>query len=250
MPNRVSLPKELLEGFLRLLFPANCEVCGAELPQRQKIGLCPACWRQIELIRHPYCERCGKLLPDGIEELCLDCRVEPFPVETRGAAVYHGAIVPLVHLFKYSFWPSLADQLSGLIIERLHALFPAWQPEALIPVPLHKRRLRWRGFNQSLLLAKRLSPVWRVPVVEPLKRTRNTLPQVRLEPEARLVNIAGAFTITDIEAIRGKRLCLLDDVSTTGSTLGECARVLLEAGAAEVRALVLALPRSPEAELL
>jgi ComF family protein len=176
--------------------------------------------------------------------------VEPFPVITRGAAVYHGPVVGVVHLFKYSFWPSLADQLTGLIAERLHALYPGWRPDALIPVPLHKKRLRWRGFNQSLLLAERLAEFWKTPLIEPLARVRNTTPQVRLEPEARLANITGAFSVINEESVRGKRLCILDDVSTTGSTLGECVRVLLEAGAREVRALVLALPHSPKAELL
>ncbi|MCX7021165.1 MAG: ComF family protein [bacterium] len=243
-----ALGKRTVDGLLRLLYPPGCQVCCERLPQGQKIGLCPACWRCVELIKHPWCGACGKPLekkeisdPQG-ENLCLDCRVSPFSVTLRGTALYTQPLIRLLYEFKYDFWPSLADQLGDLFVERAHALFGPWRPEVVVPVPLHVKRLRWRGFNQSRLLAKRVAAHWGVPLAEPLVRVRNTIPQATLPAEARLTNVAGAFAVRDPGIVAGRRVCLVDDVSTTGSTILECGKVLREAGATEVRAYVLARP--------
>jgi len=246
----VELGRLVADGLLRLLYPPVCQVCGERLDEGLKIGLCPACWRLVVLIKHPWCAACGKPLlkkeivdPRG-ENLCLDCRVLGglSPVTLRGTALYREPLVQLIKEFKYRFWPTLAEQLSGLFAERADALFGAWRPVIIIPVPLHSKRLRWRGFNQSRLLAQRLAAHWGVPLGEPLVRVRNTVPQVKLPDEARLTNLAGAFAVGDPRAVDGRRVLLVDDVSTTGSTLLECARELYKAGATEVRAYVLARP--------
>lgn len=243
-----ELGRRTIDGLLRLLYPPTCHVCGDKLPEGRRMGLCSACWRTVELIKHPWCAACGRSLeqkeigdPRG-ENFCLDCRLDPFPVILRGTAHYRKPLVQLIQSFKYDFWPSLADQLSNLFIERAHALFGSWRPDLVIPVPLHYRRLRWRGFNQSLLLARRLAAHWGAELIEPLSRTRNTIPQASLPTELRLTNVAGAFDVKNEHPIIGRRICLVDDVSATGSTIRECTKVLREAGATEVRAYVLALP--------
>jgi ComF family protein len=244
----VELGKRTVDGLLRLLYPPVCHVCGERLTEELKIGLCPACWRLVELIKHPWCGACGKQItqkevsdPRG-ENLCLDCRVSPFPVTMRGTAVYTQPLVGLLHEFKYDFWPSLAEQLGDLFVERAGALFGPWRPDVVVPVPLHVKRLRWRGFNQSRLLAKRVAAHWGIELAEPLVRVRNTIPQATLPVEARLTNVAGAFAVRDPAIVEGRRVCLVDDVSTTGSTISECGKVLREAGVTEVRAYVLARP--------
>lgn len=113
--------------------------------------------------------------------------------------------------------------------------------DAIVPVPLHIARLRWRGFNQAVLLARPLARSWRIPL-EPLalRRSRPTAPQVGLGEVERRRNIAGAFEIRDAAAIRGRRVLLVDDVFTTGATVEECSRVLLKGGALAVDVAVLA----------
>ena len=244
----LELGQRTVDGLLRLLYPPVCKVCGERLPEELRIGLCPACWRSVELIKHPWCGACGRPItqkeisdPRG-ENLCLDCRVSPFPVTLRGTARYTEPLIRLLHEFKYGFWPTMSEQLADLFVERAGALFGPWRPEVVVPVPLHVKRLRWRGFNQSRLLAKRVAAHWGVPLAEPLARVRNTIPQAQLPEEARRTNVAGAFAVKDAGIVAGRRVCLVDDVSTTGSTIRECGRVLREAGATEVRAYVLARP--------
>jgi ComF family protein len=249
MPVRaVELGKRTVDGLLRLLYPPACLVCGERLPEGLKIGLCPACWRLVALIKHPWCAACGKPLekkeiidPQG-ETLCLECWEKPFPVTLRGTALYTEPLVRLLFEFKYKFWPTMVEQLGDLFVERAGALFGPWRPDAVVPVPLHVKRLRWRGFNQSRLLAKRLAACWDVPLAEPLARVRNTIPQATLPEEARRTNVAGAFAVRNAGMVDGRRICLVDDVSATGSTILECAKALREAGAVEVRAYVLARP--------
>jgi ComF family protein len=244
----VELGRRTVDGLLRLVYPPVCQVCGERLPEGMRMGLCPGCWRCVELIKHPWCAACGKQItqkevsdPRG-ENLCLDCRLAPFPVVMRGTARYGEPLVRLITQFKYDFWPSLSDQLGELFVERADALFGPWRPDTVVPVPLHVKRLRWRGFNQSRLLAKRVAAHWGVPLAEPLVRVRNTIPQASLPVEARLTNVAGAFVVKDEKTVRGGKVCLVDDVSTTGSTIRECGKMLREAGATEVRAYVLARP--------
>jgi len=244
----VELGKRTVDGLLRLLYPPVCHVCGERLAEELKIGLCPACWRLVELIKHPWCDACGTQITrkeaneQRGENLCRDCWDKPFPVTMRGTAVYTQPLVRLLHEFKYDFWPSLAEQLGDLFVERAGALFGDWRPDAVVPVPLHVKRLRWRGFNQSRLLAKRVAACWGVELAEPLVRVRNTVPQAQLPVEARLTNVAGAFAVRDAATVDGRRICLVDDVSATGSTILECGKVLRKAGATEVRAYVLARP--------
>jgi ComF family protein len=143
-----------------------------------------------------------------------------------------------VHRFKYGREVTLAPCLSRLLVD-LCPLDPNY--DVIVPVPLHISRLRWRGFNQALVLAKPLARHWQVPI-DPflLRRVRATASQVGLDESERRRNIAGAFEVSKRSAIRRKRILLVDDVYTTGATLNECARTLRRAGAERVDALVLA----------
>jgi ComF family protein len=227
------------------LLPPRCLACGAMIGDDG--GLCPVCWSGLSFIAEPLCEICGAPLPfaaadgDG-RTLCSDCALAaPAFARARAALTYNGASKPLVLGFKHA--------------DRLHAAraFAAWMLRAgsgplndadvIIPIPLHRRRLFFRRFNQAAVLAQELGRLTGRPVmVDALERRHATPPQGRLGREERRRNVAGAFAVTPagIRAAAGRRALLVDDVLTTGATAGECARALLAAGATAVDVLTLA----------
>jgi ComF family protein len=146
-----------------------------------------------------------------------------------------------IHAFKYGKRASLSHPLAALARQ---AFFRFWDTDTidlLVPVPLHLKRLRERGFNQAHLLIRRWAKLDQIPsdgLV--LSRTRWTEPQTALSPKERQKNIKGAFAVENPEKIKGQRIVLVDDVYTTGSTVNECARVLMAAGAETVDVLILA----------
>lgn len=180
----------------------------------------------------------------GGDHLCQRCieRKPPF-ARVRSCAVYSRveADAPLaraIHRLKYgrdvSYAPPLARMLAGLLGE-------GDDHELIIPVPLHRDRLRWRGFNQAVVIAKPMARLRRIRLhAMALRRVRPTVPQVGLDEAERRRNIAGAFELAPGCEVDGKNVLLVDDVFTTGATVEECARVLLRGGAARVEVAVLA----------
>ena len=192
----------------------------------------------------PICSRCGFPFPTiarpaeaGGQRLCASCLShEPPFTRSRQWGYYEGTLREAIHKFKYEGKTALAEPLGDWL-----AALASKECHLIIPVPLHKRRLRERGFNQSLLLAKRLGRALKLPVdYQSLIRTRPTPPQINLSREERLRNVRGAFAIGDRSKVSGRSILLIDDVITSGATVGECARTLLKAGAASVEVLALA----------
>lgn len=146
-----------------------------------------------------------------------------------------------MHALKFEGKTALARPLGDLLAEAGSAMLAVGAVDCLVPVPLHPSREAERGFNQSVLLANRVGRRWGVPV-EPraLRRRRPTLSQTDLDAERRRANVRGAFTLSRSAAVEGRHVLLIDDVFTTGATVAECARVLLEAGASAVGVLTLA----------
>jgi ComF family protein len=143
-----------------------------------------------------------------------------------------------IHRFKYGRDVSHARPLADLMTAVLRNVSGY---DAIVPVPLHLARLRWRGFNQAVLLARPIARFWRIPLEAlALRRSRPTAPQVGLGEAERRRNIAGAFEIRDSAAIRRRRILLIDDVYTTGATVEECSRIVLEGGALAVDVAVVA----------
>lgn len=146
-----------------------------------------------------------------------------------------------VHLFKYRGNRGIGRFLGKLMAEHGYDDFDIGRYSRIMPVPLHPAKLRKRGFNQALVLARRIAERYSLPLdFSSLARKTDTSPQVGLEKKDRLLNVRGAFTVTNPEAVRGERILLIDDVYTTGSTVKECARVLRCRGAREVAVLTLA----------
>jgi len=143
--------------------------------------------------------------------------------------------------FKYGRNVSLGKPLGRLLSNGCKGLFQESTLDGIIPVPLHPKRLRWRGFNQAVILAKQVSRLWRLPM-DPfiLLRSTETAPQIQLSEEDRSKNVRGAFSLNPKKSVQGKRILLIDDIYTSGATVNECSRTLIRGGAKEVSILTLA----------
>ena len=224
----------LLDGLAELLFPPRCVACAALVPPGA--AFCAPCAVATEPLG-AACPRCALPIAGG-GGTCLGCAATPPPWERAHAVlIYGGSTATAVRRYKAGA-PELARPL-GALLEPLLAALPA--ESVLVPVPLHPRRLRQREFNQASLLARvarRRRP--HLTVGEWLDRRRDTPPQSSLAARARRDNVRGAFRVRPGAPVAGRTVVLVDDVLTTGATLGECAAVLQRSKAARVEVLVLA----------
>ncbi len=195
-------------------------------------------------VSSPLCPICGCpfAVEQGIDHPCGPCIVSPPPfVRARSAYCFEGPVRRLIHAFKYGGKVHLAPTLGLLTAVSLTGFAKEAAPHFIVPVPLHDRRLRERGFNQSQRLALFLSRSWAVPLsVDNLRRARWTDPQVGLAVAERKRNVRGAFSVAKPEIFEKKRLLLVDDVFTSGSTVTECSRTLKQTGAEQVWVLTVA----------
>ncbi|OGJ55272.1 hypothetical protein A2336_01775, partial [Candidatus Peregrinibacteria bacterium RIFOXYB2_FULL_41_88] len=197
-----------------LFFPRKCVACNTFGE-----SICKNCFARIKKIHEPL------TIPN------LDCVYAIYRYEK------HGVLQMAIKALKYRFIRDIAiyfrQDLGDFLIENFSK-----KDCVLVPIPLHPKREKWRGFNQSEELIRGLA--W--PIIKPLKRTRNTIPQAELDRTKRLVNLNGAFAIREKIQTRflNKKIVLIDDISTTGATLCECAKVLKQAGAKEIYGVILA----------
>lgn len=189
----------------------------------------------------PRCPRCGLPYAKGsAAHLCGPCLREEYPFSRHlSYGLYEGPLREAIHRFKYGRDLTLEGPLGELALAALKEMGPP-HPHLLVPIPLTKGRLKERGFNQSLLIARHLSRRTGIPLLPLLVKVRETPSQTSLGPRDRRNNLKGAFALRDPFPLDGKRVLLVDDVFTTGATLSEAARTLLRAGASEVMALTLA----------
>ena len=225
---------------LDALLPPRCLSCSAAVDRQG--GLCPACWSALTFIAPPACVCCGLPFEYAVEgeNLCGACVAQPPPfARARSVLVYDDASRPLVLGFKHGDRTHAAKPF-GVWLARAGAELLA-DADLLAPVPLHRWRLFLRRYNQAALLAREAGRASGVAVVpDLLVRRRRTRSQGGLDRTGRRRNVAGAFALRRKGSVEGKRVVLVDDVLTTGATVGECARVLLRAGAARVDVLTLA----------
>jgi ComF family protein len=226
---------------LRLLLPPRCLLCGgAGTDQRD---LCAGCAGDLEP-NTPCCPRCALPLPSPAP-MCGDCLEHEPPFAAAWVPFRYGHPLDLLEArFKFRGDLAAGRVLTELMLERAGVTAPIL-PAILIPVPLHRTRLRERGYNQALELARPLAHVLGIPLRHDLlERTKATPPQTGLDAKARRRNLGGAFTIASSSALPA-HVALFDDVMTTGATLREATRVLLEAGVARVDVWALARAPSP-----
>jgi ComF family protein len=225
----------ILRVALDAILPPRCLSCGEVVGEAGV--LCGACWREIAFIAPPFCARCGLPFPHEATGICAACAAAP-PHFDRARAVfrYDAASRKLVIAFKHADKTHTAPAY-GAWMRRAGVELVA-DADLLVPVPLHWTRLFRRRYNQSALLAYAIDRAKVAPDL--LVRRRRTASQGHLGRGARSRNVAHAFALRPGAVVEGKRIVLIDDVMTTGATVGECARVLRRAGAARVDVLTLA----------
>jgi ComF family protein len=226
----------MFNSFLNILFPESCPVCNRKSDDHRTAPICSSCWETVIPYTGAACRRCGKPLVSNESSICGACHKNgPYFDGAQSFGLHEGALQKAISLFKFHRIKRLSIPLS----EKL-SMMKLPHVEMVLPVPLHKKRLREREFNQSALLAgeiARRSDI--VLMLNTLIRKKNTLPQVGLSAKERRKNIRNAFEVTDPQAVKGRRLMLVDDVFTTGATAQECSKVLKKAGAKEVHVVTL-----------
>jgi ComF family protein len=238
--------RTVMRTALDLALPPLCAACRQPVEGK---GLCPACWSKLSFITRPYCERLGIpfVYDPGPGILSMEAIATPPAYNRARAAVRFDEISrALVHALKYGDRLDLAPMLGRWTANAGRELLA--EADALVPVPLHWRRLWARRFNQSAMLAATIAKESGVPIATGvLKRVRATAQQVGLSQTERAANIQGAFRVPaeGKAAVAGRRLVLVDDVLTSGATVQGCARALLRAGAANVDVLIFARVADP-----
>lgn len=224
--------RKIIKHFLNVLYPRCCPVCHEILADQNRL-ICERCERELQPVKHPRCFKCGKPVEEG-EEYCLDCRSHPHIfTQGRGIFLYDERMRRSITRYKYYgcreygyFYGRAMCRYGRDEIER-------WKPDLIVPVPLHKSKERSRGFNQSAVLAEVLSRFTGIPsdcmLVRKVVRTRS---QKKLTAHQRQENLKKAFCVT--KPVKGRKILVVDDVYTTGSTMDAMASCLMEKGAENV----------------
>ena len=237
---------ELRNFFLatvNFFFPPQCLLCRTLLSMPHEDSFCETCRHGFAYISGPLCPVCGIPFPsrEGADHICSRCMCRtPLFDRARAVGQYNGSLREAIHRFKYDSRSLLAAPLGSLLAEKGRRLLDTAAYDVVMPVPLHMQRLRQRGFNQSLFLARAVGRQWDIPVeTEGLRRVRWTNPQTMLPVKERVRNVKGAFSYCG-PGVQNKTVLLIDDVYTSGSTVEECANILKQSGARQVDVLTLA----------
>ncbi len=236
----------MLKKLLNLILPPHCPICSKDISEEEGFPFCIVCKEKVREVRGPCCPTCGRphpspeLFEDHPYFKCGKCRTHPPSVDSARTLLYfNGPVREGIHLFKYSGHWRLGRDLIRYF--RNHAAEITLRADIILPVPLAPIRLRLRGFNQAVVLAREIAETKGTPmIVDLLVRTRQIHPQVGLKEKERYRNISGCFGVKKPERIKNKKILLVDDVLTTGATANECAHQLKKEGAESVHLLALA----------
>jgi ComF family protein len=255
----VSWAGGIAAGLFATLFPSDCRLCAAPLINISRLPVCEECLGAMHPITGGLCSICGERLVSPFafvgeaglgeassaetgEARCGLCRrLEPPYVKAAAYGSYDSGLRELIHLLKYNQVRPAANVLGRMLLEAIEDLQPLFAASEVfvVPVPLHSRKLRQRGFNQSELIAH--SALKQKPADQDLRlgadilqRRRETKSQIGLSRHQRRENIRGAFVVAKPDEVNGREILVVDDVFTTGTTVSECARILRRAGASKV----------------
>ncbi len=237
--------RAVLKAISDLLFPPVCVFCGIEHVSADS-EMCEKCARDVVWVDDPICQRCGIPTPglnQGGQKLCGKCLQDLPPFDKARFSVFYSSVIRR-GILHFKFYNSLfyAEALSRFLERTFRDHFSEEDLDAIIPIPVHDKRLLKRGYNQCEILSTKLGAKVGVPVMtNTLLKKRNTVPQTQLKRRQRVDNVKGSFSVNNTASIKGKRLLVLDDVFTTGSTLTEASLALKRHGASSVQALVLCL---------
>lgn len=221
-----------------LLFPCLCLYCEKKISQGY---LCKECLEKIIFLYPPRCHYCAKPLTLSTPNTCQQCSKKNYPYQRLiSATAYKEPLISLIHLFKYKNCDYLADFLTSLMIKQLSKInFDASNYHFITPIPLHRDKLKTRGYNQTQLLAKLLSNYFKIPFRDDIIINTNIRPsQTKLLKKKREKNVTGIFTIK--KNLNKKRIILVDDIFTTGSTISACSNALKEKGTEAITIITLA----------
>lgn len=222
-------------AFVKTLFPSRCLFCKTSIDDESGV-LCFSCRDALPVHNGSGCRCCGRMFASSAApgHLCGNCLAHPPSfTSVQSYGFYEEPFVSLLRQLKYGKGTAILPLVEELS-EQFSSLLPK-KTDIILPVPLHRHRLRCRGYNQSLLLARAMFPQHRT-IINPnvLKRVENTVSQTGLSRKERRKNLRNAFVVRLPEYVRKKTVCLVDDIYTTGSTMEECAKVLVKSGACDV----------------
>lgn len=255
LPERYSVENTLKiykEHFMHLLFPPRCPFCdkvmfsSVFLPPE---SVCVPCGGKAERVREPVCKKCGKPLDDERQEYCFDCTHHRHEfVQGKALWVYRGVVKESIYRFKYHGRQEYAKFYAWELVRAYGGWIRRCRIEAIVPIPLFKRRQRRRGFNQAELIAREVGRQMGIPMRRDLLvRVRNTRAQKELNDEERKNNLKRAFKTTE-NKVQLKHILLIDDIYTTGSTMNEAATELKRSGAEEIYCLSVSIGRGYQEE--
>ena len=239
--NAVKQGREML---LDLVFPRRCPVCGEIVIPKGEF-ICPSCVKKLSPVHQPVCLKCGKELESDRMEFCYDCTRHHRSFERNLALLnYNDTASRSMSAIKYKNKREYLDFYSEALWLRFGRQIHFWNPDLFVPVPIHPTRRKIRGFNQAEVLAEKLSEKSGIPVCGgALKRIRKTAPQKMLDSSARFHNLEQAFGPGSIPQ-GTKRVLLVDDIYTTGSTMKACTRILLKMGVEQVYGLTVCIGKN------
>ena len=236
-------------GLFSLFLPADCKICGKALEPLNFSHICENCWDRVKLLKMPHCSRCAKPFPASLASLevpsllCTECSQDSSPFKkTFVPTLYEGVMKGAIHLLKYRRKKGIMKQLEKILkVYFFQTDFPFSKFDLVVPIPLHRKKLKERGFNQAELLARVIATHFGLKLVKNnLQRVKATKSQTSLNKKKRIENIKGAFQFRNKGKFQAKKILLVDDVYTTGTTVREAARVLKKAKARETYIFTLA----------
>ncbi len=237
--------KRYINEVLDLIYPKICIFCKEKIPSSFENYLCEKCLKGLNKLNPPYCVSCGipitvQIFGDVIIK-CPECIASHYYFK-RGyaASLYDGLIKECIHNFKYNSHTYLGNTLADIMTEFAFKNIHLNKIDCIVPVPLHWKKMRDRGFNQSAILGKTLSKRTGIYFCDKgLSRVKSMPAQVKLSRNERIKNLKGAFIVKEPKYFIDKKILLIDDVFTTGATMNECAKTLMDVGAREVYAFSL-----------
>jgi len=241
--------KGLASGLFSLFLPVDCKICGQALEPLNFSYICENCWDKTKWLKMPHCSRCGKPFPASLASrevpslLCAECRQDLSPFKKIFApTLYEGVMKEAIHLLKYRRKKGIMKRLEKILkVYFFQTDLPFSKFDLVVPIPLHRKKLKERGFNQAELLARVIATHFGLELVKNnLQRVKITRSQTSLSKPQRIENIKGAFQFRNKGKFQAKKILLVDDVYTTGTTVREAARVLKKAKAGDVYIFTLA----------